>query len=178
MSQTWGYGPGAQPPPARRRHDGRDEQSGRGDRWPDQPPRQRRRAAQQSKRLGSRAGRFGVLMVIGSSALGALATVLAGREPGTLLGVFLVVGTVVGTLVVRPRASHLIIPAPAPAYLAAALAAGMLRGGTPTMSRTNLAVNALQWTAGGFLPMVVATVLSAAIAAARWRLAARPRSAP
>jgi len=173
-----GYGPSAYPPPPeRQRRTGLDKRS---DEYPDEyrgHRQQRRRQAQPSKRLGSLEGRFGVLLVIGSSALGALATVLTGREPGGLLSVFMVAGTVVGALVVRARASYLIIPAPAPAYLAAALAAGLLRGGTPTMSRTDLAVSALQWTARGFLPMVVATVLASAIATVRWRTAARLRRA-
>jgi hypothetical protein len=122
-------------------------------------------------------GRFGVVVVIGSAALGALGTVLTGREPGTLLSVFLVAGTLAGALVVRPRASYLIIPVPAPAYLVAALAAGVLRGGAATISHTALAVNALQWIARGFVPMVVATVLAVVIAAARLRAAARSRRA-
>src|SRR5215472_8597254 len=170
MSQTRGYGPGAHPPHERRDRDGLDQTPGaRTDAYPGH--RQQRRRVQPSRRLGSLDGKFGVLMVIGSCALGALATVVTDREPGMLLSVFLVAGTVAGVLVVRPRKSYLIIPAPAPAYLAAALAAGVLHGGTPTMSRTDLAVGALQWTARGFLPMVVATLLAALIAAARWRMA-------
>lgn len=94
-----------------------------------------------------------------------------------MLGIFLVAGTLVGALVVRPLASYLIIPVPAPAYLAAALAAGVLHGGLATMSHTGLAVSALQWAAGGFLPMVLATVLAVIVAAARWRVTARPQRA-
>jgi hypothetical protein len=179
MSQTWGYGLDAQPPRERQRRDRLDDRLVRGGRWPDQPPQhgQRRRPAPPSKRLGSRDGKFGVFVVIGSCALGAVGTVVTGREPGLLLGAFLIAGTLAGVSVVRPLASYLIIPVPAPAYLAAALAAGVLHGGLATMSHTGLAVSALQWTAGGFVPMALATVLAIIVAAARWRMAARPQRA-
>jgi hypothetical protein len=179
MSQTWGYGLDAQPPRERQSRDRLDERSVRGGRWPDQAPqrRQRRPPPPPAKRLGSRDGKFGVFVVIGSCALGGLGTVVTGREPGLLLGVFLVAGTLVGVSVVRPFASYLIIPVPAPAYLAAALAAGVLHGGLATTSHTGLAVSALQWTAGGFVPMALATVLAIIVAAGRRRMAARSQRA-
>jgi hypothetical protein len=178
MSQTWGYGLDAQPPRERQSRDRQDERSVRGGGWPDQPlQRRQRRPAPPAKRLGSRDGKFGVFVVIGSCALGGMGTVVTGREPGLLLGVFLVAGTLVGVSVVRPLASYLIIPVPAPAYLAAALAAGVLHGGLATMSHTGLAVSALQWTADGFVPMALATVLAIIVATARWRMAARPQRA-
>lgn len=117
---------------------------------------------------GSRPGRLGVLLVIAGTLAGLLGTVLAGSEPGFVLGAGLIVGTVAGAVAVRPQASYLIIPVPALAYLAAAVLAGFIHDHALDTSRTALAVGLTQWVAGGFLAMVTATLLAIAIAAIRW----------
>jgi hypothetical protein len=105
--------------------------------------------------------------VIGAAAFGALATVLAGSEPGPLLGVLLIAGTAVAALAVAPRSAYLIIPVPALAYVTAAAAAGLVHDWATDTSRAALTVSAVQWIAGGFLAMSAATVLAIAVAAAR-----------
>ena len=105
------------------------------------------------------------------AALGALLTGLTGGQPGTLLGVFLILGTLAAASVVRRGAVHLIIPVPALAYLVAATLAGIAAIPATDMSRTGLAVNALQWIAHGFLVMVIATAAAIAITIARRRVA-------
>jgi hypothetical protein len=117
---------------------------------------------------GSRPGRLGVLLVIVGTLAGLLGTVLAGSEPGVVLGAGLIVGTVAGAVAVRPRASHLIIPVPALAYVVAAVLAGFIHDHAIDTSRTELAVGLTQWVAGGFLIMIAATLLAIAIAAIRW----------
>lgn len=115
--------------------------------------------------------RFGVATVAGCAALGAIATVFTGGAPGALLGVFVVLGTVLACLAVQPRASYLIIPAPALSYLVAAMFAGVVD--QHLASSTMFAIAALQWIARGFVTMVVATLCAIFITAIRWLRAAR-----
>jgi hypothetical protein len=107
--------------------------------------------------------------VIGSAAVGALITALAGSEPGLVLGVFVVAGTVTAGLAVQPRAVHRIIPVPALSYLAAAVLAGLIHDRANGTSGTALAVGTTQWIGAGFVAMTAATVLALALTAARWR---------
>jgi hypothetical protein len=124
---------------------------------------------------GSRPGRLGVFLVIGCAALGMLATVLSRTEPGSVLGVFVVAGTVAATLAVRPRSAYLVIPVPALAYVVAATIAGLIHDRASDSSLTGLAVHAAQWIASGFLAMSAATLLAIAITAVRWPRTARGR---
>jgi len=78
-----------------------------------------------ARRWGMMPGRLGVCVVIGSAALGALISALTNQEPGAVLGVFLIFGSVAGSLVVRPRTGYLILPVPALAYLVAAFITGL-----------------------------------------------------
>ena len=118
--------------------------------------------------LGGLPGSAGVCVVIGAAALGALVTGVTGKEPGFLLGVFLVTGTVAASLAVLPRAAYLIIPAPALAYVAAAVIAGLIHDRAADTSRTALALSATQWIASGFVAMTAATGAAFVIAVARW----------
>ena len=120
-------------------------------------------------RWGKLPGRFGVLVVIGSAAVGALVTAVTGSAPGIVLGACLVAGTVAGALAVRPRTGYLIIPVPAIAYLLAALIAGLIYNRSNDGSGTFLAVNGTQWIASGFIAMCLATGLAIVITALRWR---------
>ena len=126
-------------------------------------------ASQLAARWGRLPGRFGVLVVIGSAAIGALLTALTGSSPGIVLGVCLVAGTVAGAFAVRPRTGYLIIPVPALAYLVAALIAGLIYDRSNDGSGTFLAVNSTQWIASGFIAMAVATGLAIVIMVVRWR---------
>jgi len=121
-------------------------------------------------RWGSLPGRAGILIVIGSAAIGGLVTAVTGSAPGLELGVFVVGGTAAAVLAVRPRSVYLIIPAPALCYMAAATAAGMveIKGQAGGASLTTLTVSAAQWMASGFLTMATGTLLAIATAAARW----------
>ena len=118
---------------------------------------------------GGLAGGYGIAIVIVAAAVGAVLTVLTGGQPGTLLGVCLIVGTLAGGSVVRPDAAHLIIPVPALAYLVAATLVGITSMPGGDMSKTALAINALQWIAHGFLVMLIATGAAVAITVIRRR---------
>jgi hypothetical protein len=109
-----------------------------------------------------------VLIVIGCAVLGMVVTVLARVEPGSVLGVFVVAGTAVATLAVRPRSVYVIIPVPALAYIVTATIAGLIHDRADDSTLTGLAVHAAQWIAGGFLAMSVATLLAIAATAVRW----------
>ena len=95
-------------------------------------------------------------------------TALSGSEPGLNLGVCLVIGTIVAALAVRPAATYLIFPVPSVAYAIAAVIAGLIHDHAADTSRTALALNAGQWIAAGFIPMIVATALAVLIAGYRW----------
>jgi hypothetical protein len=102
---------------------------------------------------------------------------LTRRTPGTLLGLVVVAGTVTAALAVRPRAGRMILPVPALSYLVGALISGIVYSRSAASSGTVLAIGAAQWVANGFFPMVLATVLAAAIVVARWYLWRRRRPA-
>jgi hypothetical protein len=123
---------------------------------------------------GTRPGRLGVFGVIGATLVGLLITLLSGTEPGVILGVFVVVGTVAAALAVRPGAVYLIFPVPALAYAVAAVTAGLVHDRGVDTSHTALAISAAQWIAGGFVAMTVATGLAVLIAGYRWLRMARP----
>jgi hypothetical protein len=113
--------------------------------------------------------------VIAGTAVGAIATMLTGREPGTLLGVFIVAGTVGAGLAVRPAAGRMILPAPVLCYLAAALVTGFITDHADITSLTTLAVHATQWIANGFFAMALATIAAIVIVTVRWYLRRRAR---
>jgi hypothetical protein len=117
---------------------------------------------------GTRPGRLGVFAVMAAALLGLVVTVLSRSEPGLILGIFLVGGTIAAALAVRPGAGYLIFPVPAPAYAVAAIIAGLIHDHATDTSQTALVLNAGQWIAAGFIPMVVATALAVLIAGYRW----------
>jgi hypothetical protein len=123
---------------------------------------------------GTRPARLGVIAVIGSTLLGLVITLLAGTEPGVILGAFVVASTVAAALAVRPGAVYVIFPVPALAYAAAAVIAGLVHDRGVDTSRTALALSAAQWIAGGFIAMTVATGVAVLIGAYRWLRTARP----
>jgi hypothetical protein len=105
--------------------------------------------------------------------VGFVITALAGREPGFVLGLLVVVGTVVAVFAVRPKAAYLVIPAPALSYVVAAVLTGYLHDRATDTSHTALAISAVQWIASGFVPMITATAVAIVVAACRWWLASR-----
>lgn len=138
--------------------------------------RGRRRKSQRPRgpRWGALQGGLGVCIIVGSAAIGAIATIATRSQPGFLLGLLVVAGTAAAALAVRPRAGWMILPVPVLSYLVAALVSGVvsIRFGS---SPTDLAIHAAQWVADGFFAMVLATVVAVAIVTARWYLWRRRR---
>jgi hypothetical protein len=142
--------------------------------------RRAQRTAQQPQgrgRWGALQGGLGVCIIVASAAVGTIATMVVRSMPGRLLGIFVVAGTVIAALAVRPRAGRMILPVPALSYLVAALISGVVYSRSADTSRTALAIGAAQWIANGFFAMVLATVLAVAITTARWYLWRRRRPA-
>jgi hypothetical protein len=140
--------------------------------------RGRRRKSQQPRgpRWGALQGGLGVCIIVGSAAIGAIATIATRSEPGFLLGLLVVAGTAAAALAVRPRAGWMILPVPVLSYLVAALVSGVVSVRSAS-SLTDLAIHAAQWVADGFFAMVLATVVAVAIVTARWYLWRRRRPA-
>ncbi len=117
-----------------------------------------------------------MLIVVAAAVLGAIVTVVAKRDPGSLLGWFIVAGTLIAGFAARPRSAYLLIPVPALAYVVFGLAVGLIRNHSDPSS-TGLTVSAAQWVANGFLTMAAATVLAVLIALSRWYLDRRAAGA-
>jgi hypothetical protein len=127
---------------------------------------------------GSLSGGLGIAIVAAGTALGASATMLTGKEPGSVLGIFVIIGTVAAAVAVRPQAGRMILPVPALSYLIAALVTGVIYDHSADVSKTALAINAAQWIANGFFAMALATVLAVVLVTVRWVLWRRGRPAP
>ncbi len=138
-------------------------------RKPGQSPGQ----AEAQRAWGSRPGRLGPITVAFGALAGGLLTVMAGSEPGWLLGLFVVAATAAGTSAVRRTSAYLVIPVPALAYFVAAIIAGLIHDRGVDTSRAILLVNAVQWVANGFVWMFLATVTAIGITVGRWVMTGR-----
>ncbi|MFZ0186868.1 MAG: DUF6542 domain-containing protein [Streptosporangiaceae bacterium] len=113
---------------------------------------------------------------MGSAVIGAVATIMTRAEPGSVLGLSVLAGTVAAALTVQPRTGRLIFPVPALSYLTAALVSGVVYD--RSSNKTELAVGAAQWIADGFFVMVLATLLAIALTTVRWLMWRRDQPGP
>ena len=113
---------------------------------------------------------------MGSAVIGAVATIMTRAEPGSVLGLSVLAGTVAAALTVQPRTGRLIFPVPALSYLIAALVSGVVYD--RSSNKTELAVGAAQWIANGFFVMVLATLLAIALTTVRWLMWRRDQPGP
>ena len=104
------------------------------------------------------------------TALGIIVTLVAGQEPGGLLGFFIIVGTIAAALCIRRGKVYLIFPAPALAFFVAAVVTGKVHDAKLGSSTAGLASGFTQWVAGMFFPAVVATIIVVLIGGGRWLL--------
>lgn len=107
------------------------------------------------------------MLVAGSAGLGALLTIVTGSDPGFLLGLVVVLGTLAASVAVDARRAYVVIPAPALAYLVAGILVGLIHDRATDTSHTVLAINAARWVASGFLWMVIATALAVVLTLGR-----------
>jgi hypothetical protein len=110
-----------------------------------------------------------LLLVVGT-ALGVIVTLVAGQEPGGLLGFFIIVGTIAAALCVRRGKVYLLFPAPALAFFVAAVVTGKVHDAKLGSSTAGLGAGFTQWVAGIFFPAVVATIIVLLIGGGRWLL--------
>jgi hypothetical protein len=125
---------------------------------------------------GSLRGGLGVCVIVGSAMIGAIATIVTKSQPGSVLGLSVLAGTVAAALTVQPRTGRLIFPVPALSYLIAALGAGVVYD--RSADKTQIAVGAAQWIASGFFVMVLATLLAIALTTVRWFMWRRDQPGP
>jgi hypothetical protein len=125
---------------------------------------------------GSLGGGLAVCVIVGSAVIGAIATIVTRAQPGSVLGLSVLAGTVAAALTVQPRAGRLIFPVPALSYLIAALVSGVVYD--RASNKTELAVGAAQWIASGFFVMVMATLLAIALTTVRWFMWRRDQRGP
>jgi hypothetical protein len=120
--------------------------------------------------LGTMSTVAAALVLAGATLIGVVATLVAGKEPGDLLGLFVIVGSLAAVLGVRRGAAHLFFPLPALAFFVAAVAAGVIHDRHIALSKAGLVATFPQWVAGIFWPAVVATILVLLAGGARWLL--------
>jgi uncharacterized membrane protein len=109
-----------------------------------------------------------LLLLAGGAALGVIVTLIAGQEPGDLLGVFVILGSIAAALAIKRGKVYLIFPAPALTFFVAAILAGKVHDAKLGSSTAGLASGFTQWTAGIFIPAVVATIIVLVIGGLRW----------
>ncbi|MGH3281106.1 MAG: DUF6542 domain-containing protein [Trebonia sp.] len=109
-----------------------------------------------------------LLVLAAGAVLGIVVTLIAGQEPGGLLGFFVVVGSIAAALGIKRGKVHLLFPAPALAFFVAAILVGKVHDANLGSSTAGLGAGFAQWVAGIFFPAVVATILVLLIGGGRW----------
>jgi Domain of unknown function (DUF6542) len=120
--------------------------------------------------LGTLPTWMAMLVLAGGAALGVIITLIAGQEPGDLLGVFVILGSIAATLGIKRGRIYLLFPAPALTFFVAAILTGKVHDAKLGSSTAGLASGFTQWIAGIFIPAVVATILVLLIGGLRWVL--------
>jgi hypothetical protein len=120
--------------------------------------------------------RRAILVLLGFALASLIATIVIGHEPGFLIGLGLIVGSVIAAVGAR-RAVHRLIPVPALSYLVTTTVAGAVHDQANLNDSKEFLTSFLTWIGSAFFALVWATVLIVVIAIAgaviRWRLGAR-----
>lgn len=120
--------------------------------------------------LGSMSTRTAMLVLVAATVVGVVLTLATHEDPGDLLGIFIVVGSLIAVLGVRRGAVYLFFPMPALAFFVGAVATGIVHDRQLASSTAGLATSLLQWIAGIFFPAVVATIVVLLVGGLRWVL--------
>ena len=111
-----------------------------------------------------------MLVLAAGALLGVIFTLIAGQEPGGLLGFFVIVGAVAAALGIQRGKVYLLFPAPALAFFVAAIVTGKVHDAKLGSSTAGLGAGFTQWVAGIFFPAVVATIVVVLVGGGRWLL--------
>jgi hypothetical protein len=114
------------------------------------------------------AGWAGVAIVAAATLLGVIATVLLKKEPGSMLGIFILAGTVIAAFAVRYNAAYGLVPVPALAYVIGAMVPGYIHDRSDITGHLELAAHAAEWVGFGFLSMVAGTIVALVLAIGRY----------
>jgi len=112
--------------------------------------------------------RTAILVLVAGTLLGIIVTLVAGQEPGDLLGLFIIVGTIAAVLGIQRSKVYLLFPMPALAFFVAAIVTGKVHDAKLGSSTTGLGAGFTQWIAGIFFPAVVATIVVLLFGGGRW----------
>lgn len=104
----------------------------------------------------------------GFTVVGVLGTLLSGSEPGFLLGLLITVGSVISVIAIQRRSMYLLIPLPTLLFFITAVLTGAVHDSSVDTSKSDYGVSFLQWIAGVFFGMCIATILVVVICAGRW----------
>ena len=111
-----------------------------------------------------------MLALLAGTLVGIVGTLAAGSEPGFLLGFFITLSAIVGTLGVRRGAIYLFFPLPPIAFFVAGLITGKVHDSGISSTTVGLFASLPQWIADIFFPMCVATILVLLVGGIRWGL--------
>jgi hypothetical protein len=112
------------------------------------------------------------LVLLGAALLGLIGTVVIGHDPGFLIGLLLIVGSVVAATGAR-RAVHQLIPLPALCYIVVTFAAGYLHDQANLTTSKEFYTSFLSWVGSAFFSLAWATILVVVIAFGRWLMSKR-----
>src|ERR1700761_3138999 len=120
--------------------------------------------------LGTLPTWMALLVLAGGAVLGVIVTLIAGQEPGDLLGAFIILGSIAAALAIKSGRVYLLFPAPALTFFVAAALTGKVHDAKLGSSTAGLASGFTQWIAGIFIPAVVATIFVLLIGGPPWGL--------
>ena len=117
----------------------------------------------------------GILIIAAATLLGVIATIVTKKDPGTILGVLIVVGALAAAVGVRYSTAYILIPIPALAWVAGAGIAGYVHDRSLLTGSIGYGSQAAVWMAAGFTWMVIAIIAVIVVAAARYAWVRRNR---
>jgi hypothetical protein len=117
-----------------------------------------------------------VWVLLSFALLGMVGTIVVGRDPGFLIGLLTIVGSLIAAFGVQRRAVHKLLPVPALSYLVTTTIAGIVHERHNLNDSKEYVTNFLSWIGGAFFAVVWATVLVVVIALARWVMSKRVAS--
>jgi hypothetical protein len=111
-----------------------------------------------------------LLLMAGAALIGVLLSLAADKDPGMLLGFFVIVGSIAAVLGIRRNLVYLVFPAPALTLFVSAILLGKIHDAKLSSSTAGLASGFAQWIAGIFVPAMLATVIVVLVGGGRWLL--------